>query len=421
MLLSSAPAVSFVVFVVILAGVFLLRNGKNKAWRITTSERSLFQTTSSSNASLVLPSRSQRVATAFTNTRVPPPLQLQLPLQPPLSLPTTTTTPKNGSLSVAAALRRRRFDALQQQYNLTRSRKGKAAISDAVNFLLDQEDNKVRPASSRAAKYVSPNPQEKCASAEACPVCKVTMNAILHEGSFEYLGDGATPPYDDHCWSARIRYHTAPACQAEEDNRGVVPIYKWRWTLASAKKGYCVMPDTSPPKVAAAYYDRVPTARKGAAQRNLTILMLGLSFMGEPFMSMGCLYDKLIVGGRVSGEKMDEDLKYDVLKVKRNGGICSGYPQSKMASFYPPALHVGDKNGMPKQNIEACSMDHAYVVYGGGADAPSVKVRLGPPGNATSSSAGPHFQAHQSPSQVRLGPLGNASSAWRVTHNIKSG
>jgi len=318
----------------------------------------------------------RRVVTAlFTNHLSRPQPPSPLPPVPPLAV-TSTALPMPTNASV---LRRRRFDALQQQYNLTRSRKGKAAIKDAVNFLLDQEDNKAKGSPSRAVKYVSPNPSEKCTSEATCPVCKVTMNAILHEGSFEYLGDGATPPYDDHCWSARIRYHTAPVCQKEEDSRGVVPIYKWRWTLESAKKGYCVMPDTSPPKVAAAYYDRTPAARRGSAQRNLTILMLGLSFMGEPFMSMGCLYDKLIVGGRVSGETMEEDLKYDVLKVKENGGICSGYPRAKMASFYSPALHAGDKDGMPKQNIESCSMDHAYVVYGGGgggggANAPSVKV-----------------------------------------------
>ena len=46
-----------------------------------------------------------------------------------------------------------------------------------------------------------------------------------------------------------------------------------------------------------------------------------------------------------------------------NGGICSGYPKNKINTFYPTALHHDDKDGMPKQNVASCSMDHAYVVY----------------------------------------------------------
>ena len=193
-----------------------------------------------------------------------------------------------------------RFKAIAEKYNLTRSKKGVAAVNDAVNFLLDQEDKK--DTTQLPVKYISPNPTTKCEG--SCPICKVTMNAILHEGTFEYLGNDAKPLYDDHCWSARIRYHTAPACQQEEAARGVIPIYKWKWTLESAKKGYCVMPDINPSKAAAAYFQRLaapPSLPSSAAvgppqaasspppsssNRTLTILMLGLSFMGEPFMSM---------------------------------------------------------------------------------------------------------------------------------------
>ena len=198
-----------------------------------------------------------------------------------------------------------RFKAIAEKYNLTRSKKGVAAVNDAVNFLLDQEDKK--DTTQIPVKYISPNPTTKCEDS-SCPICKVTMNAILHEGTFEYLGNDAKPLYDDHCWSARIRYHTAPACQQEEAARGVIPIYKWKWTLESAKKGYCVMPDINPSKAAAAYFQRLaapslssaaavaaplqPAAAAAASSsppssnRTLTILMLGLSFMGEPFMSM---------------------------------------------------------------------------------------------------------------------------------------
>ena len=194
-----------------------------------------------------------------------------------------------------------RFKAIAEKYNLTRSKKGVAAVNDAVNFLLDQEDKKETVQT--PPKYISPNPTTKC-EGTSCPICKVTMNAILHEGTFEYLGNDAKPSYDDHCWSARVRYHTAPACQQEEAARGVVPIYKWKWTLESAKKGYCVMPDISPSKAAAAYFQRLssstpsssaaaaapslapPPPPSSSSNRTLTILMLGLSFMGEPFMSM---------------------------------------------------------------------------------------------------------------------------------------
>jgi hypothetical protein len=285
-----------------------------------------------------------------------------------------STTP-SGSSKNDGTSRQSRFKAIEDRYNLTRAKK-KAAVKDAVNFLLDQEDNRNKIQKKKGNEpYISPNPTTKC-EGSSCPICIVTMNAILHEGTFEYLGDDAKPPYDDHCWSARIRYHTAPACVAEEAARGVVPIYKWKWTLESAKKGYCVMPDiSSPPKVAASYFNRIPEARKGNPQRNLTIMFMGLSFMGEPFMSMGCTYNNMIVGGLTSGEVIEEDLKYSVLDVKENGGICSGYPKGKIASFYPPNLHKADKDGIPKQHFETCSLDHANVVYGGGGiDQPHMDV-----------------------------------------------
>ena len=93
-------------------------------------------------------------------------------------------------------------------FNISKSRKGKAAINEAVDFLSRQEAQ-IRD---REKVHSSPNSVNqriiKCIDmpfGTQCPVCNVTFNEIIKEGMFEYLGDDAKEPYDHTCWSLRIR------------------------------------------------------------------------------------------------------------------------------------------------------------------------------------------------------------------------
>ena len=268
--------------------------------------------------------------------------------------------------------RSRAYD-LEHKYNLTHARKGRHAVREAVNFLMGQEE--VAKSSLVTPANVKKN-RTKCLSKDDCPVCVVSMTAIINEGTFEYQGVDALPPYPAKCWSQSVRYHVAPECEREEASRGVIPIYKWRWTLQSAKDGYCVMPNPSPPEVAQAYFHRAekldsiisPAANSNTEKasapkkKELVVLMLGLSFMGQPWQSLGCLYSDLVVGGAMSTEKTGGELVLPVLDIKKNGGVCSGYPLSKIPYYHPPELHQNYTT--PTQNSESCSADHAYAVYG---------------------------------------------------------
>jgi hypothetical protein len=214
------------------------------------------------------------------------------------------------------------------------------------------------------------------------------MSAIISEGQFEYRGNDAKPPYPDKCWSQSVRYHVAPECEKEEASRGVVPVYKWRWTLKSAEEGYCRMPDPSPPKAAAAYLERTDknsaftrigrysnttadAVTDASTKKTVNVLFLGLSFMGQPWQSLGCLYSDLVVDGKMSSEK--DELNLSVLDVKKDGGVCSGYEQKKIPYYHPEGLHKDYTT--PVQHAESCSADHAYTVYESpDPSAPRVKV-----------------------------------------------
>ena len=78
---------------------------------------------------------------------------------------------------VANKARSTRFKAIAEKYNLTRSKKGVAAVNDAVNFLLDQEDKKETVQAS--IKYISPNPTTKCEIGSYCPSSGMTTAPSL--------------------------------------------------------------------------------------------------------------------------------------------------------------------------------------------------------------------------------------------------
>jgi len=84
--------------------------------------------------------------------------------------------------------------------------------------------------------------------------------------------------------------------------------------------------------------------------------MMGLSFMGQPFQSLGCLYDKYVVGGQTFHPK-----PINVTAIRENGGQCTGYKQSEILNYYPTDLHPAVVP--PKQNFEFCSMDQSLIKF----------------------------------------------------------
>ena len=269
---------------------------------------------------------------------------------------------------------------LEKKYNLTNARKGKQAVREAISFLMGQEKVASDQLSTQLTTITEVQNRKKCVSKDNCPLCIVSMSAIASEGHFEYRGDDAKPPYPDKCWAQSVRYHVAPRCEEEEAARGIVPVYKWRWTLKSAEEGYCRMPDPSPPAAAAVYLERTKgtTLRtnindnsSSGVKKTLNVLFLGLSFMGQPWQSLGCLYSDMVVDGAMSSDT--EELNLSVLDIKKNDGICSGYHKKKIDYYHPSELH--QNYSTPVQHAESCSADHAYAIYQS-PDPSSPKVKV---------------------------------------------
>lgn len=312
-----------------------------------------------------------------------------------------------------------RFNDLKSRYGLQNAKK-QGAVQDAVHFMITMED------SSKSSNLIqnsnnSINRQHgKCEKSKSCPICNVTISSIINDGTFIFTGN-ETAPYSQYCWSMRIRYHVAPLCEEMEKLRGVQPAWSWKWTLKAAVEGYCLMPSDSPADVALSYrvtqdqirdnyaYERNPTRHqmKGTyadfsktpssqrsgnrhttvkplktlstnmtslstdllaqtprrdSSRSVIVLMLGLSFMGQPFMSMGCKWSHTVVGGGVSGDGKDSySIPVDV--VRANGGQCTGYKRENIADFYSNASHKAEIR-LPRQNVDSCNVDHAMIKFG---------------------------------------------------------
>lgn len=85
-------------------------------------------------------------------------------------------------------------------------------------------------------------------------------------------------------------------------------------------------------------------------------------------MSLGCLFQKDLVGGMASSD--NQPLLHSLHDITRDGGQCTGYPTNKISDFYPPALHPNVS--MPVQNVPSCSMDHAYMQFGESSGKPDI-------------------------------------------------
>jgi hypothetical protein len=85
--------------------------------------------------------------------------------------------------------------------------------------------------------------------------------------------------------------------------------------------------------------------------------MMGLSFMGQPFQALGCLYEEYVSGGTTYLDHRSVNIS----EIRANNGQCTGYKLSDIMNYYPKALHPGIE--LPKQNLEFCSMDSALIKF----------------------------------------------------------
>jgi hypothetical protein len=184
-----------------------------------------------------------------------------------------------------------------------------------------------------------------------CPYCNLTLDSIIDDGLFVY-NNHTIPPYSHKCWSLRIRYHTAPECEKEELQRGLTHIWKWKWTINAAENKQCVLPPSFPPLA----MDRYAKLNNIQKDRPLVVFMMGLSFMGQPFQSLGCLYADYVIGGTSFYPK-----RQNISEIRANGGQCTGYKKSSISGFYPANLHPNVD--LPTQNSDECSMDSAIKKF----------------------------------------------------------
>ena len=216
--------------------------------------------------------------------------------------------------------REQHAEQIEKKYNFHLAKK-QGAVKEAVNFLVKQVES-VHSVSvvNASGTYTEIKNHNKC-TPTTCPLCEVTFDKIQSEGMFIYLGDNTPPPYNYTCFSMRLRYHNAPLCDDEEDKRGVKSVYKWKFLLRSAYESKCYMPLSLTPSEVMLSHMKT-TGETIIPNKPKTILMLGLSFMGEPFMSLGCLFGDDVIGGGAFQDQnpVTKIPTYTMDQIRKDGG-----------------------------------------------------------------------------------------------------
>lgn len=268
-------------------------------------------------------------------------------------------------------LRANEEEKLKARFDLNNaSRQG--AVKEAIDYLLTQEG--ANNASLTNFSYDTTDNRQKCINDKNCPVCKVTFNKIKDEGVFVY-DQKNEPIYDDKCFSMKLRYHTAPECIKREDEEGIKQITKFRWTLQSALDAKCRMPDVSSPSIVlSSFMNSINESLidSGGKAKKKTILMLGLSFIAQPYQSLGCLYYDTLVDSftwlnsgdkRVKRSQKNTTFTYNLHDMVNNGGKCTGFHTENISDYYPKHLHPNVD--LPKQSVPFCSLDHSMMQFQG--------------------------------------------------------
>ena len=220
------------------------------------------------------------------------------------------------------------------------TRDGPDGVEAAVSFLVDQ--------ASRPPLILRTATKDTIGG-----VCSVTHDRVISEGLFVF--ENKSQPYDYTCFCARARYHVAPACRSIR-----VPPWRWRWSLPAAESGLCQLPDASPPKVAEAFL----TARK-SKKKVLNVLFLGLSFMGQPFQSLGCLHRETLKDGFFRTARFTKEgergQNVSLAEITKNKGQCLGVDNDTIDNYFPKETH--HNISLPRQNVYHCSTDHSLFEF----------------------------------------------------------
>ena len=249
--------------------------------------------------------------------------------------------------------------AIRARYFAHGAAAGADAVDEAVAWLAAQEALAPPRANATAPAFSA----RDLPGAGGGRVCAVTHGRVAAEGTFERTG--GAPPYDWSCWCLKARYHTAPACLgAAAVDRPV----RWRWTLRSALAGACAMPDPHPSAVARSFLEHGAPSPASRRRRTMTVVMLGLSFMGQPFASLGCLYEASVVGGFVKHAVRDAGgaaADASVGAIRAGGGQCDGYDRDYLPTYFAEDVHPRPLDPpAPRSNFYRCDPNHALYEYG---------------------------------------------------------
>jgi hypothetical protein len=195
------------------------------------------------------------------------------------------------------------------------------------------------------------------------PVCEIDPSTAQNDGHFTLLKE-AEAPYDDHCWIMRSRYHVAPACV----NHSQIPPWQWKWTVGAALRGQCRMPDVSSASAVAHSFkarrrkqqqQQPGSPATAEPERPVTLLLLGLSFMAQPFEALVCAHRRQVVGGCLRFAGPAGTCAHTVAEATAGGAACTGHTKTDLRGLWPPDLHRGE--GPPRQNTDECSAHHALI------------------------------------------------------------
>ena len=260
-----------------------------------------------------------------------------------------------GDLGTPPARRRANGTDFRRQY-FSRPVRRPGAVNEAVELLTQQEAVLLAAAPARPRVY-----DDGPAIDGALPTCRVTHERMAAEGTFRRRASKKAP-YNTTCFFFRPRYHDAPACGGPTE---AWPDWGWDYTLESAVRGRCKMPDPTPTRAARAFFEARPTGVK-TEDRTLTVVMLGLSFMGQPYASLACLHQDLVVNGTSYHAKLTEDAPYgrtSLADIRKDGGACLGnVDRDKIRDAFPAATHP-PSFPLPRQNAYRCSYDHSMIEY----------------------------------------------------------
>ena len=238
------------------------------------------------------------------------------------------------------------YDRIYNSHHFAKTR-NQDAVPAAIRYIMEQEErgytNVISPATRQHPNY------HTYKAGGNIPPCNVTYDALVEDTTFEYLGNDFPAPYSyDTCFSMPPTYQVAPVCSQREKDSGYTEAYKWKWVLNAAKEGKCTLPEYTPLSAGIEYLQRkeangeahrVPTKTStyplDEPGEAVNILWLGLSFMGQPFLSLGCRYRDML--SKTSRGHVGSDPEKPLFDVLDSTGHCTHTcPDCCNPSLHPP-------------------------------------------------------------------------------------